>query len=942
MKTRLLALFFALVAFARVGMADDFPTVEVSDQIPDLSELRIYRIAFLIPPSMYNQLTPDCTTREEKVAKIRSYLQGWVKELNRSYKRDIGVEFQLVDDERLWLAETTDYDWGGWTNVDNTLSEITPAITALIGQDSYDIGLCICNYSASCGTVGLATQSGAFTQTKKAHCMVNSSVDIARHEIGHLFGCGHTNGMSAEPGNGRTTMGNGSQADYFDLTCIRTIRKRFSNMAYYTDEAHTQMAATDRYYTSYNANLTYAIPLSTAAPVVSKEGLKPEYTVAKGSYIQFDFSATTAEGTPMYRCQEMGLSRTFYADQVNTSGHFSFQPRYEIDSDDNTWQRAYDYVEPAVGDYQFFLTASNPKVATDAEIAARDHVVQYGFVPVNVKFVEGTAFKVNPLTKSYWDYKGGDKVQVSWTYDTNIYPSDTKVRIMLSDDWGETWKYTLMESTSIGSAGTGSCQITMPNIDLPRKSSSTYGTEVRAGHIKVEVIGDIAYGTIGEDLKTSCLTITYNPDYNPDPDPTPDPEPEPDPNPQGTLETAKAEALTFLQQAPKTAGYPVTAERTRLVTAVEAATTVDEVTAALTAFKTTDDVVMPEDGHTYTYTAIYNGTEYSADPTTTGYAEWVVPTENSVTTASTYVAKADMFGCLLIRGYSSQYPYYVHYNASTAGLQKPYSPETMYYGDNLTCLWKLTDTTPEKVLGPTDAETGENSWNSVKESSDGEEYYTIAANGKWYGTICLPYDCTVENGYIFNIYKVIRNASNEVTGIQFETRGAGYDAEETGRIEAGMPCLFRRIDKTEPIVFKKTGTSSADVKAKTLSNGFAGTYQSITLASGSYCLATVDGFQQFYQAGEDVVCSPFRAYIENLSDLPDEPQQARHGMLITLGQEETTGIGTVSEGVRASEGVNGSPATEQTPGLSKKFIRNGHMVIVKDDKKFNVNGQELK
>lgn len=69
------------------------------------------------------------------------------------------------------------------------------------------------------------------------------------------------------------------------------------------------------------------------------------------------------------------------------------------------------------------------------------------------------------------------------------------------------------------------------------------------------------------------------------------------------LETAKAEATKFLNETPKTVGYPVADERTKFANAIVAAANVAKVAEAKTAFVTTSSIVMPENGKAYKISA---------------------------------------------------------------------------------------------------------------------------------------------------------------------------------------------------------------------------------------------------------------------------------------------------------------------------------------------------
>ena len=63
------------------------------------------------------------------------------------------------------------------------------------------------------------------------------------------------------------------------------------------------------------------------------------------------------------------------------------------------------------------------------------------------------------------------------------------MRILLSDDWGQTFKYTLAEEVE----NNGNCEVTLPNINIGEIEVGSAKLKVNAGIIKVEVIDRLAF-----------------------------------------------------------------------------------------------------------------------------------------------------------------------------------------------------------------------------------------------------------------------------------------------------------------------------------------------------------------------------------------------------------------------------------------------------------------
>ena len=72
---------------------------------------------------------------------------------------------------------------------------------------------------------------------------------------------------------------------------------------------------------------------------------------------------------------------------------------------------------------------------------------------------------------------------------------DTKVRILLSQDHGQTYPYLLADAVD----NTGSYELTLPNIPIRKQPYGSSGLEVGAGVIKVEVIDHIAFAVTDEN-----------------------------------------------------------------------------------------------------------------------------------------------------------------------------------------------------------------------------------------------------------------------------------------------------------------------------------------------------------------------------------------------------------------------------------------------------------
>lgn len=715
-----------------------------SKHIYNLDALRTYRLAILVAPNTYYSIAGYSGNRETEVANIRKTLGTIMQELNTIFIRDLGVRFEWVDDEKLYVSDYAEIGWTdskGSTGIHNELGAL---IDARIGNENYDIGMA---YSGFAEAEGMASICGAYNTAWKAHVVAkfrNLSTDnkVVAHELGHMFGANHR--------DQRTIMSpyvNTHEVPYFSAQNIREMRKYLAKIPYFKDAERSCLVGTidDNQYNNYVLAKTF----SSAAPVLDKSRIKAEYLVPTGSLYQFDLKGTTSHGTPLYRAELDALIAQdtyawFYPKLPNTNGHFEW-------TNDAIAQQA---TAPKVGDVCKFLFAmSNPPAVTAPNFAAGTDLVQYDYAYTQLRFVAGAPFSVQPLSDSYWDYGYRQAVTLNWTYDENLY-KNKKVRILLSTDFGNSYTMVLRDSVNIGTAGQGSCLLSMPCIEVDRPNISAK----RPGNIKVEILDEPVFGLLQTNMDNGGLTITQNNTrlvFSPEM-PTSahitaaelkhnggvkayykttsgteygvtysyeeianntylrrwtamygtkpymmeqvatvvDTVPGTDPEPSDELVTVRSHAMEELSAVPQTAGYPTFAERQKLIAAIQDSKATEEsIVAAVSNFKISENIVQPQEGHTYLYKPYYQKQEKSAQNISSIGAFSCVhaTTQNFIMERQGQFSTTDLLGCMLLTRSAS--PTCVHWNVSTSSLYNLYQ---YFYSeeDAITCLWKLEDVTP--------------------------------------------------------------------------------------------------------------------------------------------------------------------------------------------------------------------------------------------------------
>ena len=229
--------------------------------------LRTYRLAMLIDYSFY---IGHCRSDMNKVKEFMTKVQAG---LNEVCGREIGCQFELVNDPRL-IITTKEKEVYDRPSVRTVVERATGDFNSLIGEENYDAGIVFSVYKDNRGLAHL----GEITGKLKGGCIANHEFYIILHELGHLLGSAHTftiGGATAssftEPDRGNSIMSyiNDPNGTYFSLPSIYTIRNRTNlHDAYYSDKARTQLVGLPQ------DNIPYGEVSTNRAPVIQRSKLK--------------------------------------------------------------------------------------------------------------------------------------------------------------------------------------------------------------------------------------------------------------------------------------------------------------------------------------------------------------------------------------------------------------------------------------------------------------------------------------------------------------------------------------------------------------------------------------------------------------------------------------------------------------------------------------------
>ena len=418
-------------------------TADAAVEAPRLGDgvFRIFRLAVFMS---YNEFKSD--KFKQDFNKVKAFWAQLETFLNEIYVRDLGVQFQIISDERLVeKAYKQAYKYTSGTGLINNA----------IGTENYDIGLLL-DYQSSAGVGGLATLGGVqYNHLKGSAIVTTQRMTTMAHELGHMFGSDHPFVYSAglwgtctEPGAGQSVVsyGRSSQTDFISLECIKQMQRPTAN----TDN-----------------RLLFKYPnTSNTAPRIDRSKMKQTYLVPQGTFFSIPVYASDAEQTTLnYSFNQFGCSNsnraTFPVYPPQQSNKLEFGRRY---SEGGSLVTNSDKIP--VGNYQFWFSVSDALPLEEA-IAKRQAPLYDGYI-ADVSVVAATPFKITSAVDK--KYAMGDKLHLTWSVDPTFFPESSRVRVVMSDDFGKTYRHVLVPST----ANDGACDVYISQQIMERVPTYSY------------------------------------------------------------------------------------------------------------------------------------------------------------------------------------------------------------------------------------------------------------------------------------------------------------------------------------------------------------------------------------------------------------------------------------------------------------------------------------
>ena len=497
-----------------VGFRNMFPESDEDKNDPPITQPKPYNLLYpnslihtdgvwreyhLAMPVDYSYYVMKKPFNRDK-AKIRAFWYATETFLNELYGNDIGVHFELIDDDQLIFTSPEEALFPNIQGGNEVVNNGTIVFNKKYDPKKYDLAVILTNFRERYN--GLAAVYAAYQEHQKA-CAAARPVgpSTIAHEIGHMFGADHTfsNGgqysEKTETDSGQSIMSYGHEypRDFFSLISVQIIRAFLGNsMTYYADKAYTQEKG--KRVEGTGSNLVYGVKTQNRLPSLERARLKQEYVIPQDTYFQFYLTATDPEGDALTYMAHPA-DRRFHSSRSNAqfltykgsaNNHIRFQEEW-LEVERNTFAVAKGTVSYHPGTFTFWLGVA------DHNKDNPHHVPQYDVVETKVKIVKGKPFEIQGFDngakyKPNKVYHAGDRLTLHWQVDTDIFFPESKVRILLSDDSGKTYKYVL-----VGEApNNGSCEITLPNVSIGT-THGYFGNPKGQGVIKVEVIDGLAY-----------------------------------------------------------------------------------------------------------------------------------------------------------------------------------------------------------------------------------------------------------------------------------------------------------------------------------------------------------------------------------------------------------------------------------------------------------------
>ena len=479
-----LKFLITLLLFTTTLLGRSATTIDTDFIVQD-GLLRYYRVALPITATCFNQ---SFNSNTNNVYEFWDEVETFANQLFIP----LGICVEIQRNDQLILSTPNAID----RNPIDAPSWGTELLNNIIGAEAYDIGLWI-SEPADWDNSGVSILGGAYHPNNKAGGYSQKNVITVIHELGHLFGAVHTHdtGFATEPGMGQSVMGYGAPSNFFSLASIKAISemKEMHNTAYYTDEERTHLVGNNQ-----GGNYVYAFRQDlNNAPTIDLTEFKDIYKIPQGSCFDIHIKAHDIENDRLtYAFQQYEDGAVFHAFGPTERPLIDFHPQYTLFPYDDFLfiNDGTDVPSLSPGIYPFAVAVNDlpPNECMNYKsLIVHPFVSKYTVAKTNIEIIAGTPFQAS-LSPNKTHYAAGEKVTINWGINSALFNENTRLRISLSDNYGQTFDYPLAEDVP---ALLGSYTLTLPPLSF---STLDYNfgegrRSVRPGIIRIDIEGSIAY-----------------------------------------------------------------------------------------------------------------------------------------------------------------------------------------------------------------------------------------------------------------------------------------------------------------------------------------------------------------------------------------------------------------------------------------------------------------
>ena len=438
------------------------------DAIPGDNNMRYYRLALPVTVSAYQQ---DLGSDYNNVLHFWRECEDFA---NRMFV-PLGICFDVVEDSRLVMSQKNMID----DNIYNVTSFGTELTDAAVGSTTYDVGMWIHHRGEYEENSGLSVGNGVYNTSTKSSGYAKTDKWVVAHELGHMFGADF-----------HTSQGEGSlmdnEGEFFSYPSILLIRQE--SVKHGVTGAYTYKSVTN------------------SAPVFDTNVMKDSYRIPQGACIAIPVSATdehivtySAIGCSSANVTDVngedGMVPYFRSLAPQSAAVIDYRPQYRADIYDEEFYfvtEGTDVPSMSAGSYPIAFLANDMPEATGYDyLTANPFYSNYSVWDATVQIVGGTAFNAS-LTPQKNSYSAGEAVTVMWGVNSNYFTDNSRLRITMSANYGESFDYVLAESVP---ATDGSYTVVLPNVNIGNVDVDfvTATRSMRGGIIRIEEIGGVAY-----------------------------------------------------------------------------------------------------------------------------------------------------------------------------------------------------------------------------------------------------------------------------------------------------------------------------------------------------------------------------------------------------------------------------------------------------------------